>query len=136
MPAMRELLHQRLKPMKAPHPNLEETTPPVAGREEEPAPLCVVGADEGDPPPKVHIGSYRDEHMIDALRLLCPTLGTDNAESQVVMLDWFAAHRSPEVIAFLRSQGYVVLFIGCGCTPVMQINDTHLHASLNGRAPR
>ncbi len=92
-------------------------------------------------PPWLHlqvqeVGSYREEDMIDALRLLCPTLGTDKAESKVVMLDWFAAHRSPEVIAFLKSQGYVVLFIGGGCTPVAQINDTHLHASLNGRAPR
>ena len=136
MPAMQELPHQLLEPMNALHPNLEETTPPVADREEEPAPLCDVGADGSDPPPKVHVGSYREEDMIDALRLLCPTLGTDKAEPKVVMLDWFAAHRSPEVIAFLKSEGYVVLFLGGGCTPAMQIKDTDLHAEshpINGR---
>ena len=58
-------------------------------------------------PPWLHlqvqeVGSYREEDMIDALRILCPTLGNDTAESKVVMLDWFAAHRTPEVIAFIE----------------------------------
>ena len=86
-------------------------------------------------PPWLHlqvqeVGSYREEDMIDALRILCPTLGNDTAESKVVMLDWFAAHRTPEVIEFIESRGYIVLFHGGGCTPFTQINDTHLHAML------
>ena len=109
----------------------------VGADESAPSPLCAVGVDESDPPPKVHVGSYREEAMIDTLPLrICPTLGIDKAESKVVMLDRFAAHRSPEVIAFLKSQGYVVRFLGGGCTPVMQLSDTHLHASLKGIAPR
>ena len=76
-------------------------------------------------PPWLHlqvqeVGSYREEDMIDALRILCPTLGKDTAESKVVMLDWFAAHRTPEVIAFIESRGYIVLFHGGGCTPFTQ----------------
>ena len=86
-------------------------------------------------PPWLHlqmqeVGSYREEDMIDALRILCPTLGNDTAESKVVMLDCFAAHRTPEVIAFIESRGYIVLFHGGGCTPFTRINDTHLHAML------
>ena len=87
-----------------------------------------------DIPPWLHIqvqefGSYREEDMIEALRILLP-VARHTYESKVVLLDWFAAHRTPVVIAFIENRGHVVLFHGGGCTPFTQINDTHLHALL------
>ena len=89
---------------------------------------------EMDLPPWVHIqvqecGSYREEDVIDALRIFLPVAGSTR-ESMVVLLDWFSAHRTEAVIAFIESRGHVALFHGGGCTAFTQINDTHLHALL------
>ena len=75
------------------------------------------------------LGSYREEDVIDALRKVLPIAATTE-ESMVVLLDWFAAHRCETVIAFIEGRGHIVLFHGGGCTPFTQVNDTHLHASL------
>ena len=72
-------------------------------------------------------GSYREDDVIDALRILLPEC-TDSTQSKIVMLDWFAAHRTTEVISFIEGRGHIVLFHGGGCTPFTQVNDTHLHA--------
>lgn len=87
-----------------------------------------------DFPPWLHVqvqvcGSYREEDVIDALKIILP-VARCTTESQVVLLDWFSAHRSDNVISFIESLGHVVLFHGGGCTPFTQINDTHLHALL------
>ena len=74
-------------------------------------------------------GSYREDDVIDALRILLPEC-TDPTQSKIVMLDWFAAHRTTEVISFIEGRGHIVLFHGGGCTPFTQVNDTHLHAVL------
>ena len=74
-------------------------------------------------------GSYREEDVIEALRKVLP-VATSSEMSMIVLLDWFSAHRTEKVIAFIESLGHVVLFHGGGCTPFTQINDTHLHALL------
>ena len=74
-------------------------------------------------------GSYRESDVIDSLRKLLPVALKDE-DSMVIMLDWFAAHRTAKVINFIERRGHVVLFHGGGCTPFTQVNDTHLHAVL------
>ena len=74
-------------------------------------------------------GSYREDDVVDALRIWLPEC-TDSTQSKIVMLDWFAAHRTTKVISFIEQRGHIVLFHGGGCTPFTQVNDTHLHALL------
>ena len=85
-------------------------------------------------PPWVHLqvqesGSYREEDVLDALRVLLP-VASSTRESLVVLLDWYSAHRTEAVIELIEQRGHVVLWHGGGCTPFTQINDTHLHANL------
>ena len=54
---------------------------------------------------------------------------TEDYESQVVCLDWYAAHRDPRVRDLIESRGHVLLLHGGGTTAFEQVNDTHLHAS-------
>ena len=74
-------------------------------------------------------GSYRAEDMIEVLKKTLPKAETA-AESIVVVLDWFKAHRDPEIMLVLDDMGHVLLFHGGGTTGYGQINDTHLHAQL------
>jgi len=74
-------------------------------------------------------GSYREEDVVEALRILLPVAQTTQ-ESMILLLDWFSAHRCESVIDFVERRGHVVLFHGGGCTPFTQINDTHLHGVL------
>ena len=77
-------------------------------------------------------GSYRASDMVDLLEKTLPPRGHDY-ESQVICLDWFAAHRDPAVAAVIESRGHVLLLHGGGTTGYEQINDTHLHATLQSR---
>ena len=54
----------------------------------------------------------------------------NSKESIVVLLDWFSGHLTEEVADTVRRKGHVLIFHGGGCTPFTQINDTHLHATL------
>ena len=88
--------------------------------------------EEGPLPPWLKLqvqeaGSYREEDVIDSLRDVLPH-AVDSQQSCIVLLDWFSAHRTPAVIDFIHSRGHVVMYHGGGCTPLTQINDTHLHA--------
>ena len=74
-------------------------------------------------------GSYREVDVKNSLRKLLP-VALKPEDSMVIMLDWFAAHRTSNVIKFIEDRGHVVLFHGGGCTPFTQVNDTHLHAVL------
>ena len=74
-------------------------------------------------------GSYRANDCAAALQWILPD-AVDSSESMVVLLDWFSAHRSEEVEAVVRRKGHVLLFHGGGVTPFIQVNDTHLHASV------
>ena len=46
----------------------------------------------------------------------------------VVLLDWYAGHRTDEVEAVVTRKGHLLLFHGGGTTPWTQVNDTHCHA--------
>ena len=74
-------------------------------------------------------GSYKSEDVVAALDWMLP-LATCPEESIVVLLDWYAGHRTDEVQEVLRRKGYVLLFHGSGTTPFTQVHDTHLHASV------
>lgn len=79
---------------------------------------------------KIHIqekGSYRAQDMVEALSWGIPP-AAHSSESVVVLLDWFAAHLTPELLQGLRDMGHVVLHHGGGVTGLEQVNDTHLHA--------
>ena len=52
------------------------------------------------------------------------------APSQVVLLDCYPAHLTEEVVKKVRDKGYVPLFLGGGTTPIVQVNDTNLHAQV------
>ena len=62
-------------------------------------------------------GSYRRENVVDALRWGLPQAATSE-DSIVVLLDWFSAHLSPEVLDCLRQLGHVPLYHGGGVTGV------------------
>ena len=72
-------------------------------------------------------GSYRACNMVDSLLWGLPD-ATNPSESIVVMLDWFSAHLTPDVVAAIRAKGHIVIYHGGGATGVEQVNDTHLHA--------
>ena len=74
-------------------------------------------------------GSYRSEDVVEALDWMLPQAHSPD-ESIIVLLDWFSGHLTDEVAEKVRSKGHVLLFHGGGTTPFTQINDTHLHASL------
>ena len=87
-----------------------------------------------DWPPWMHLqaqecGSYRAEDVVELLKKSLH-YAQDPSESVVVLLDWFKAHRSPEVAKLIKDMGHVLLFHGGGTTGYTQVNDTHLHAAL------
>ena len=87
-----------------------------------------------DWPPWMHLqaqecGSYRADDVVELLKKSLH-YAQDPEESVVVLLDWFKAHRSPEVAQLIKDMGHVLLFHGGGTTGYTQVNDTHLHAAL------
>ena len=74
-------------------------------------------------------GSYRSEDVCEFLEWALPQ-ATSPEESIIVILDWYSGHRTEEVEQLLERKGHVLLFHGGGTTPLTQINDTHLHASV------
>ena len=48
----------------------------------------------------------------------------------VVHLDCFPPHLTEEVGEYIRSKGHVLLLIPGGTTPLTQVNDTNIHASM------
>ena len=77
-------------------------------------------------------GSYRASDMVELLEKTLSPAGEDY-ESQVVLLEWYAAHRDPAVAELIESRGHVLLLHGGGTTAYEQINDTHLHANFQTR---
>ena len=74
-------------------------------------------------------GSYRAADCVEAIEWILPD-AQDSSESVVVLLDWFSAHRSDEVLECVERKGHVLVFHGGGVTPFIQVNDTHLHAQV------
>jgi hypothetical protein len=52
---------------------------------------------------------------------------------RILLLDSFAVHKMPEVFAFAKSRGYIILIMGGGTTPILCILDTDLHSRLKGK---
>ena len=77
-------------------------------------------------------GSYRVEHVVEFLQRALPAWTEERAAAQdwrILYLDAYAAHFAQDVVATAFARGFVVLWHGAGTTGLMQVNDTHLHAS-------
>ena len=74
-------------------------------------------------------GSYRSPDVVEVLEWMLPQAHSPD-ESMIVMLDWFSGHLTEEVAECVQRKGHVLLFHGGGTTPFTQVNDTHLHATL------
>ena len=62
-------------------------------------------------------GSYRAEDMLELVEKFLPDVsGTDGSESQIIQLDWYAAHRDQRIAKFIRSRGHLLLLHGGGNT--------------------
>ena len=75
-------------------------------------------------------GSYRLTQVLEFLEWALPTSSVLGF-IVVVVLDWFAAHLDKAVDELVHSLGHVVLRIGGGLTPAVQVNDTHAHRPYN-----
>ena len=73
-------------------------------------------------------GSYRSSDMVELLEKTLPQVDPKGPDSAIVMLDWYAGHRTAEIEALIVSRGHMLLLHGGGTTPFEQVNDTHLHA--------
>ena len=71
-------------------------------------------------------GSYRLPQLLSFLDWAMPSVVTA-AETQVVVLDWFAPHIDPMVDDAMRQKNHSVLRIGGGLTGDVQVGDTHRH---------
>ena len=80
-------------------------------------------------------GSYRSADVVEALEWMLPD-ASSSEESVIVLLDWFSGHLTDEVATCIKSKGHVLLLHGGGTTPFTQVNDTHLHASLQAEIVR
>ena len=85
-------------------------------------------------PPWMHVqtqvkGSYRASDMVELLGKTLP-FATEDYDAIIVPLDWYAAHRDPAVLELIEQRGHVLLLHGGGTTAYEQVNDTHLHATL------
>ena len=90
--------------------------------------------EDADTPKWMHVqtqtaGSYRSGNMVDLLRRTLPKTDAD-MESAIVLLDWYAGHRTAEIADLIAELGHVLLLHGGGTTPYEQVNDTHLHARM------
>ena len=77
-------------------------------------------------------GSYRVEHVVQFLQRALPAWTEERAAAKdwrILYLDAYAAHFAQEVVDCAWAHGFVVLWHGAGTTGLMQVNDTHLHAS-------
>ena len=76
-------------------------------------------------------GSYRMEHILSWMDRALKRDAKDDGRWRVILLDVYQAHMCEPVFRLAWSHRYVVIFVGGGCTGVVQINDTHLHAVLS-----
>ena len=69
-------------------------------------------------------GSYRASNMVDLLdKTLTPALA-DGTGSQVICLDWYAAHSCPDVRNLIAERGHALLMYGGGTTSTEQVGDS------------
>ena len=75
-------------------------------------------------------GSYRLSQVLAFLKWAVPS-APERGKPVCVVLDWFSPHLDKEVDALVHEQGNVVLRIGGGLTPTVQVPDTHAHRPYN-----
>ena len=78
-------------------------------------------------------GSYRVEQVVEFLNRALPVWTEERAAARdwrILYLDAYAAHFADAVVETAWRHGFVVLWHGAGLTGLMQVNDTHLHASV------
>lgn len=75
-------------------------------------------------------GSYKLHHVLEFLEWAVQP-ASELGRSICVVLDWFAPHLHASVDTLLHSMGHIVLRIGGGLTPAVQVEDTHAHRPYN-----
>ena len=75
-------------------------------------------------------GSYRLSHTLEFITWALPP-ATVLGKIVCVVLDWFAPHLHTDVDKLVHDLGHVVLRIGGGLTPIVQVEDTHAHRPYN-----
>ena len=77
-------------------------------------------------------GTYRTEHVVEFLRKhLEPA--SEGRDWRICLADFYGPHADGAVFDLCWSHMYVLILIGGGCTGVLQVMDTHLHAPLSRR---
>ena len=78
-------------------------------------------------------GSYRVEQVVEFLEKALPEWTAERAAAKdwrILYLDAYSAHFADDVVLTAWRHGFVLLWHGAGCTGILQVNDTHLHAGL------
>ena len=76
-------------------------------------------------------GSYRMEHILFWMdRALKRGPGDDN-RWRILLIDVYRAHLGDPVFRLAWTHRYIIILVGGGCTGVVQVCDTHLHAVLS-----
>ena len=75
-------------------------------------------------------GSYALPEVLQYLRRHLRPWGPER-RWRILLLDAYKPHLCSEVRELCFSRGYLVIFIGGGCTCTLQINDTHIHHLLS-----
>ena len=82
-------------------------------------------------------GSYNYEVTMRYLEQHVPVRTKEREEKRdyrIMYLDDFAAHKTEEVTKFLRSRGFLPMFIGGGSTSTLCALDTDFHGTFKTRA--
>ncbi len=75
-------------------------------------------------------GSYGKVEVLEFLRRhLLPW--SEGRRWRILLADAFKPHLCEEVRRLCWNRGYLLVYIGGGCTPALQVNDTHLHGPLS-----
>ena len=77
--------------------------------------------------------SYDQEATLDYLKRILPVWVPGSSKWRILQCDAFRGHDGDVIEALCWSRGFVVVRVGGGCTGTVQVNDTHLHATLDQR---
>ena len=72
-------------------------------------------------------GSYNTDDIMAYLEKALPPWETGRGW-RILLVDAFSAHLDECVARFAWGRGYMVVYIGGGCTGAIQVLDTHLHS--------
>ena len=75
-------------------------------------------------------GSYKLDDILEFLEKHLEPWG-EGRRWKILLCDAFRPHLCKEVQDLCWSRGYLVVYIGGGCTGAQQVNDTHLHGPMS-----